>query len=104
MLIFDEDAAEEVKLIYRETVARVYTQHFKSIVNLIGKLQVVHGLIDLKFQFAPANKYDLIGVEESKGSSLFSHKKSIQNKSSVFSLGGRQQIVDELGETEVRLC
>jgi len=79
------DVAEDLKANYKSVTARLYLNYFKSYVQATSKLR-----------YEIANKNDLVGVDDSKSLGFFSGKRTIKYKASVFALGIRQKIVDEL--------
>eukprot|EP01119_Soliformovum_irregulare_P016429 TRINITY_DN4747_c0_g1_i1.p1 TRINITY_DN4747_c0_g1~~TRINITY_DN4747_c0_g1_i1.p1 ORF type:complete len:777 (-),score=235.67 TRINITY_DN4747_c0_g1_i1:133-2463(-) len=81
------DVANEVKNVYKDTAGKLYIGYFKAAVATATKLQ-----------YEIANKNDLLGIEEGRMSSIFSGRKPIKNKTSVFAMGVRQQMVDEMDE------
>lgn len=77
--------AVEVRNAYQDLLQKTYLAYFKTFVTIATKLQ-----------YEIANKNDLLGVEENKNTNLFTGKKTIKHKTSVFAMGIRQKIMDEL--------
>ena len=81
------DVATEVRSQYVDTMGKYYHSKFKG---YMGNL--------VKLQFEVAAKTDLVGEPESQMRSLFSSKTTLQNRTSVFSLGEREAVLEEVGK------
>lgn len=81
------DVATEVRSLYVDTMIKWYHSKFKG---YIGNL--------VKLQYEVATKSDLVGEPESQMRSLFSSKTALQNRTSVFSIGDRETVIEEIGK------
>jgi len=81
------DVAVEVRAQYVDTMGKYYHSKFKAYVSNLVKLQ-----------YEVATKSDLVGEPESQMRSLFSTKTALQNRTSVFSLGEREAVLEEVGK------
>eukprot|EP00958_Prasinococcus_capsulatus_P017996 scaffold2075_cov444-Prasinococcus_capsulatus_cf.AAC.4 len=76
----------EVQGTYVETMNKVLAGHFRNYLQALQRLQ-----LDL------VTKGDLIGLEESKSSGLFSRsKESLRNRGSVYVLGERREVLRDM--------
>eukprot|EP00656_Telonema_subtile_P012418 TRINITY_DN16251_c0_g1_i1.p1 TRINITY_DN16251_c0_g1~~TRINITY_DN16251_c0_g1_i1.p1 ORF type:complete len:679 (-),score=234.71 TRINITY_DN16251_c0_g1_i1:153-2189(-) len=81
------EVSVEVRGSYVETMSRYYHSKFKTYTQSLLKLQV-----DV------AAKDDLVGgSERSSGGGMFSVKKTVANRTSVFSLGERHKVLEQVG-------
>lgn len=79
------EIASEIRLNYVTTVALYYTASFERYIKIITKLQSII-----------ADKYDLIGSEESvRRGGFFQSSRSLKDRSSVFTLNKRAYVLDE---------
>ena len=81
------DVATEVRGLYVDTMGKYYYSKFKG---YMGNL--------VKLQYEVAAKVDVVGEPESQMRSLFSSKTTLQNRTSVFSLGDRETVLEEVGK------
>ena len=76
----------EVQSTYVDTMNKVLAGHFRNYLSALQRLQ-----LDL------VTKGDLIGLEESRSSGLFSRsKESLRNRGSVYSLGERREVLKDM--------
>eukprot|EP01117_Protostelium_nocturnum_P018395 TRINITY_DN7684_c0_g1_i1.p1 TRINITY_DN7684_c0_g1~~TRINITY_DN7684_c0_g1_i1.p1 ORF type:complete len:972 (+),score=390.64 TRINITY_DN7684_c0_g1_i1:90-3005(+) len=83
-------ATDEMKKTYQDTISRVFTTYFRNYASAMSRLT-----------FKTADKNDLLGVEENRSISIFTGKRQIKDKASVFALGIRQKIVEQLQQSEL---
>ncbi|TPX48681.1 hypothetical protein SeMB42_g02918 [Synchytrium endobioticum] len=76
------EAAAEIRLNYVNTVSGYYLMCFDKYLKSLQKLQTVI-----------ADKFDLIGYEESVKKGLFSGKLALKDKTNVFTLGDRLHVL-----------
>jgi len=81
------DVATEVRSLYVDTMGKYYHSKFKG---YMGNL--------VKLQYEVATSADTVGEPESQMRSLFSSKTALQNRTSVFSLGDREGVLEEVGK------
>jgi hypothetical protein len=105
------EIAQEVKFTYREIAQKLYFAYFKNFIATGNNVCLsrtscidVFPFVVEKLKYEVANKNDLVGVEESKIMGFFTGKKAIKSKASVFSLGIRQKLVDDLETFKVYWC
>ena len=82
----DREVAREIQTEYIETMSRVYFSYFK---------EYIHRLAKLHFEEVP-DKDDLMGSEDTGSktrSSIFSSKHLLKNRSAVFSIGDRENVL-----------
>ena len=86
LLSHDREVAREIQTEYLETMSKVYYSYFKEYINRLAKLQ---------FEDVP-DKDDLMASEDTAGksrSSLFASKHSLKNRSTVFTIGDRENVL-----------
>lgn len=83
LVTHDRDVAREIRDEYTETLSKMYYSYFKSYVSRLMKLQYEE----------VADKDDLMGVEDTAKRSIFASKVALKNRSTVFSLGYRGNIL-----------
>lgn len=83
----DRNAARELTAEYLDTMSKVYFSYFK---------EYAHRLSKLKYEELP-EKDDLMAAEENIRSknSLFNSKPSLKNRSTIFTLGDRGNVINE---------
>ncbi|GFO17731.1 vacuolar protein sorting-associated protein 52-like protein [Plakobranchus ocellatus] len=79
----ERHVAKEVRDEYVETMSKIYYSYFKSYSSRLIKLQ---------FEEAAARD-DLMGVEDTAKKGFFSSKPTLKNRSTVFTLGSRGEIL-----------
>ncbi|KAK9706653.1 hypothetical protein RND81_07G142100 [Saponaria officinalis] len=78
----------EVRAAYMDTMNKVLSAHFRAYIQSLEKLQ-----LDI------ATSSDLIGIEARGGTGIFSTRREpLKNRSSVFALGDRINILKEIDE------
>ncbi|XP_030853264.1 vacuolar protein sorting-associated protein 52 homolog isoform X2 [Strongylocentrotus purpuratus] len=83
LLANERHVAKEVRDEYVDTMSKVYFSYFKGYINRLMKLQFDE----------VADKDDLMGVEDTAKRGLFSSKPSLKNRSTVFTIGNRGNIL-----------
>ncbi|XP_041480934.1 vacuolar protein sorting-associated protein 52 homolog [Lytechinus variegatus] len=83
LLANERHVAKEVRDEYVDTMSKVYFSYFKGYINRLMKLQYDE----------VADKDDLMGVEDTAKRGLFSSKPSLKNRSTVFTIGNRGNIL-----------
>ncbi|TPX37558.1 hypothetical protein SmJEL517_g00456 [Synchytrium microbalum] len=86
------DAAGEIRVNYVNTVGGYYLMCFDKYLKSMQRLQTVI-----------ADKFDLIGYEESVKKGLFSGKLALKDKTNVFTLGDRLQVLTNPPDTGIIL-
>lgn len=83
----DRTAARELAAEYLDTMSKVYFSYFK---------EYTHRLVKLKYEELP-DRDDLMAAEENLKSknSLFNSKPSLKNRSTIFTLGDRGNVINE---------
>ena len=79
------EVAEEVRTTYVDSMGRTLHALFKAYHSQLSKL-------DMEI----ANKYDMIAVEENATKSVFSSKVDLSKRGDAFSLGGRDQVLENV--------
>lgn len=75
--------AKEIRDEYVETMSKIYYSYFKSYANRLMKLQFDE----------VADKDDLMGVEDTAKRGFFASKPTLKNRSTIFTLGNRGNIL-----------
>ncbi|XP_054164992.1 vacuolar protein sorting-associated protein 52 homolog [Oppia nitens] len=86
LMTHDREVAREIQTEYMDTMSKVYFSYFK---------EYLHRLTKLHFEEMP-DKDDLMGCEDTGAksrSSIFTHKHSLKNRSTVFSIGDRENLL-----------
>ena len=83
---FNRSVASEVREEYIETLSKIMFSYFKSYAGRLSKLQFEES----------ASREDLLGAEESPAKGFF-FKPSLKNKSTVFSVGCRDEVRNKDG-------
>ncbi|EFJ12526.1 hypothetical protein SELMODRAFT_446594 [Selaginella moellendorffii] len=84
-----KEAYQEIRAAYIDTMNKVLSAHFKTYIQSLEKLQ-----LDI------ATRNDLIGVEERAG--MFSRgRENMKNKSAVFALGDRANVLKEIDQPAI---
>ncbi|CAJ2628446.1 vacuolar protein sorting-associated protein 52 A [Trifolium pratense] len=83
-----KEVHNEVRAAYIDTMNKVLSAHFRAYIQALEKLQ-----LDI------ATSYDLIGVETRSSGGLFTRAwEPLKNRSAVFALGDRNNILKEIDE------
>ncbi|XP_065647465.1 vacuolar protein sorting-associated protein 52 homolog isoform X3 [Hydra vulgaris] len=91
LLANHRQVAREIRDEYVDTMSKIYSVYFGSYISKLMKLQ---------FDDVPG-KDDLIGLEDSSKAGIFSSKTTLKNRSTIFSLGGRGQVLTDLLEEPI---
>nr|XP_002124423.1 vacuolar protein sorting-associated protein 52 homolog [Ciona intestinalis] len=92
LLSNERHVAREVRDEYVDTLSKVYLSYFKTYVNRIMKLQFEES----------AGREDLMATEDSSRKGFFSSSKpAMRNRSTVFTLGKRDEILKEKLESPI---
>ncbi|CAG0881281.1 unnamed protein product [Darwinula stevensoni] len=83
LMSHEREIAKEVRDEYVETMSKIYFCYFKTYMSRLMKLMTEE----------VATKEDLLGAEETVRFSLFSTKPSMRNKSTVFTIGQRAEVL-----------
>ncbi|XP_046844098.1 vacuolar protein sorting-associated protein 52 homolog [Xenia sp. Carnegie-2017] len=75
--------AREIKDEYVDTISKVYFSYFKAYIAKLAKLH---------YEEVP-DKDDLMGVEDNARKSLFSSRVALRNRSTIFTLGNRGNVL-----------
>ncbi|KAJ3309539.1 hypothetical protein HDU76_003578, partial [Blyttiomyces sp. JEL0837] len=86
------DAAFEVRATYMTTVGAYFFASFEKYVKSLQNLQK-YSSIDMTLKTVIADKLDLMGSEERGRRGLFMGKTSLKDKTNVYSLGDRIQVL-----------
>ena len=86
----NREVASEIREEYIDTMSKIMFSYFKSYSGRLAKLQFEES----------ASREDLLGAEESQAKGFF-FKPSLKNKTTVFSVGCRDEVLSQ--ELEVRL-
>eukprot|EP00658_Telonema_sp_P-2_P073901 TRINITY_DN6303_c0_g1_i7.p1 TRINITY_DN6303_c0_g1~~TRINITY_DN6303_c0_g1_i7.p1 ORF type:complete len:514 (+),score=140.51 TRINITY_DN6303_c0_g1_i7:632-2173(+) len=85
------ETSVEIRANYVDTMSRYYHSKFRTYVQSLLKLRV-----------EVASKDDLVGVGSERNSGgLFGSKKSVATRTSVFSLGERNKVLEEVGTDSI---
>jgi len=89
----NREVAKEIQLEYIETLSKVYFSYFK---------EYLHKLNKLKFDELP-DKDDLMAADDSIKSktSFFTGKQTLKNRSTIFTLGNRDHIINQDLESDM---
>ncbi|XP_052789808.1 vacuolar protein sorting-associated protein 52 homolog [Mya arenaria] len=79
----ERHVAKEVRDEYVDTMSKIYFSYFKGYLSRLMKLQFEEG----------ASKEDLMAVDETTKKGFFSSKTSLKNRSTVFTIGKRGDIL-----------
>lgn len=101
----ERQVAQEICTEYMDTMSKIYYSYFKSYSTR---------LVALRFEEA-ITKDDLMGIEDTANKSLFSKTSVLKNKSTIFTIGNRGEILNQQLEapiilphaqqkTRVRIC
>ncbi|XP_014253461.1 vacuolar protein sorting-associated protein 52 homolog [Cimex lectularius] len=82
VLTNEREVAREICEEYTDTMSKIYYSYFKSYSSLLSKLVYENA----------ATKDDLMGIEETGSRGLF-HKSSLKQKSTVFTIGNRAEVL-----------
>ena len=86
LVTHDRHIAKEIRDNYMDTVSKVYFSYFKVYIRRVMRLQFEDS----------ADKYDLMGLDDNSRRGFFSSKPTVsKNKSGVFTLGDRAEILTE---------
>lgn len=87
------EVAKEIQLEYIETLSKVYFSYFKEYLSKLNKL---------KFDEQP-DKDDLMAADDSTKSktSFFTGKQTLKNRSTIFTLGNRGEIINKDLESDI---
>ena len=85
-------AAEDLRLVYAESMGKTLQNLFKSYCSQLQKLDITM-----------ATKNDLIAVEEASLKSVFSNKVNLSKRTDAFSLGDRDKILDSIESEPILL-
>ncbi|XP_065060211.1 vacuolar protein sorting-associated protein 52 homolog isoform X1 [Rhopilema esculentum] len=88
LLAHHRQVAREIRDEYVDTMSKVYFSYFREYISKLMKLQYEE----------VADKDDLMGLEDSSKRGFFSNKQSLKNRSTIFSLGNRGNVL--AGELE----
>jgi len=88
LLAHHRQVAREIRDEYVDTMSKIYFSYFREYISKLMKLQYEE----------VADKDDLMGLEDSSRRGFFSSKHSLKNRSTIFSLGNRGNIL--AGELE----
>lgn len=90
ILANERNVAQEICNEYIDTISKVYFSYFKTYSSRLNKLQYEEA----------ATKDDLMGIEE-MGMKGFFHKSSLKNKSTVFTIGNRGDVLAQQLEAPI---
>lgn len=90
ILANERNVAQEICNEYIDTMSKVYFSYFKTYTSRLNKLQ---------FEEA-ATKDDLMGVEDTAAKGFF-HKTTLKNKSTVFTIGNRGDVLAQQLEAPI---
>ncbi|XP_056012756.1 vacuolar protein sorting-associated protein 52 homolog isoform X4 [Ostrea edulis] len=79
----ERHVAREIRDEYLDTMSKIYYSYFKGYLSRLMKLQFEE----------VADKDDLMGVEDTAKKSFFSSKPALKNRSTVFTLGSRGEVL-----------
>ncbi|XP_055640876.1 vacuolar protein sorting-associated protein 52 homolog [Toxorhynchites rutilus septentrionalis] len=91
ILSHERVVAQEICNEYIDTIAKIYYSYFKSYSTRLAAL---------KFEEA-VSKDDLMGLEDTVTRSIFSKTSSLKNKSTVFSIGDRGDVLNQQLEAPI---
>lgn len=83
LMTHERETAREIRDEYVDTMGKILFSYFKTYTNRLMKLQFEE----------VAEKDDLMGVEDTTKRSLFSSKPSLKNRSTVFTVGTRNNVL-----------
>lgn len=87
----ERQVAQEICNEYMETMSKIYYSYFKSYSNRLA---------GLRFEEA-VTKDDLMGVEDTAARGLFSKQTNIKNRSTIFSIGSRGDVLNQQLEAPI---
>ncbi|XP_063702830.1 vacuolar protein sorting-associated protein 52 homolog [Culicoides brevitarsis] len=87
----ERQVAQEITFEYVETMSKIYYSYFKSYSNR---------LTTLRFEEAVC-KDDLMGVEDTAARGLFSKQSNMKNRSTIFTIGSRGDILNQQLEAPI---
>uniref|UniRef100_A0A8W7P7L5 Vacuolar protein sorting-associated protein 52 homolog n=1 Tax=Anopheles coluzzii TaxID=1518534 RepID=A0A8W7P7L5_ANOCL len=87
----ERTVAQEICNEYVDTMSKIYYSYFKSYSTRLGSL---------KFEEA-VSKDDLMGLDDSGPKGIFSKTSSLKNKSTVFSIGDRGEVLNQQLEAPI---
>lgn len=90
ILMNERNVAQEICNEYIDTMAKVYFSYFKTYATRLSKLQYEEA----------ATKDDLMGIEDSASKGFF-HKTTLKNKSTVFTIGTRGDVLAQQLEAPI---
>ncbi|XP_066919822.1 vacuolar protein sorting-associated protein 52 homolog [Clytia hemisphaerica] len=92
LLMHHQQVAREIRDEYVDTMSKIYSAYFGGYIAKLMKLQYEE----------LAGKDDLMGVEDTaKARGFFSSKTPLKNRSTIFSLGSRGQVLTDLLEEPI---
>ncbi|XP_035210721.1 vacuolar protein sorting-associated protein 52 homolog isoform X2 [Stegodyphus dumicola] len=91
LMTHERDIAREVREEYLDTMSKILFSYFKMYTSRLMKLQFEE----------VADRDDLMGVEDTAKRSIFSGKPSLKNRSTVFTLGNRGNILTTELESQI---
>lgn len=87
----ERQVAQEICSEYVDTMGKIYFSYFKSYSSRLAALQYEEA----------ASKDDLMGVEDTVSKSLFTKTTSLKNKSTVFTIGNRGDVLNQQLEAPI---
>ncbi|XP_037039849.1 vacuolar protein sorting-associated protein 52 homolog [Bradysia coprophila] len=91
ILMNERQVAQEIYSEYVETMSKIYYSYFKSYSSRLAAL---------KFEDA-VTKDDLMGIEDTGKTSIFSKASALRNKSTIFTIGSRGDILNQQLEAPI---
>ncbi|KAJ6649564.1 Vacuolar protein sorting-associated protein 52 like [Pseudolycoriella hygida] len=91
ILMNERQVAQEIYSEYVDTMSKIYYSYFKSYSSRLA---------GLKFEDAVA-KDDLMGIEDTGKSGIFSKASALRNKSTIFTIGSRGDILNQQLEAPI---
>lgn len=83
LMSHERHVAREIRDEYVDTMSKIYMSYFKGYLSRLMKLQFEES----------ADKDDLMGAEDSAKKGFFSSKPTLKNRSTVFTLGSRGEVL-----------
>ncbi|GFR04939.1 vacuolar protein sorting-associated protein 52 homolog [Trichonephila clavata] len=91
LMTHERDIAREVREEYLDTMSKILFSYFKMYTSRLMKLQFEE----------VADRDDLMGVEDTAKRSIFSSKPSLKNRSTVFTVGNRGNVLTTELESQI---
>ncbi|CAO1326317.1 unnamed protein product [Diamesa serratosioi] len=87
----ERQVAQEICTEYLDTMSKIYYSYFKSYSSRLAALRYEDAV----------TKDDLMGIEDTASKSLFSKQSSLKNKSTIFTIGNRGDILNQQLEAPI---